>query len=121
MSLAPVRNMLQKVWSTRTGSVLRERYKDLAGYRKIGLLADDLISEEDPIVQQALKRLPPKASYDRVYRMRRAMQCSLSHTLLPPNEQTKPEEDIPYLLPYINELLREKAEREELDALTKRK
>jgi len=39
-----------------------------------GRSCDDLINEEDPVVQQALKRLPPKASYDRVYRMRRAMQ-----------------------------------------------
>ncbi|KAI5801486.1 cytochrome b-c1 complex subunit 7 [Peziza echinospora] len=121
MSLAPVRNLLSRVWQTRTGAMLQEKYKDLAGYRKIGLLADDLINEEDPVVQQALTRLPPKAAYDRVYRMRRAMQCSLSHQLLPAEEQTKPEEDVPYLQPYIAELRREQAERDELDAYTKNK
>ena len=52
---------------------------------------DDLISDENEIVQEALKRLPPKVSYDRVYRLRRAVQCSLAHTILPKEEQTKPE------------------------------
>ena len=36
--------------------------------------ADDLIPEENPNVLLALKRLPPKEAYDRVYRMRRAFQ-----------------------------------------------
>lgn len=41
---------------------------------------------------KALKRLSPQESYDRVYRIRRAMQCSVTHKLLPKEEQTKPEE-----------------------------
>ena len=36
--------------------------------------ADDLIPEESDVVQTALKRLPPKEAYDRVYRLRRAFQ-----------------------------------------------
>lgn len=36
--------------------------------------ADDLIPEESEDVQRALKRLSPKESYDRVFRMRRAFQ-----------------------------------------------
>lgn len=40
----------------------------------------------------ALKRLPAKESYDRVYRLRRAFQCSITHKLLPKEEWTKPEE-----------------------------
>jgi len=36
--------------------------------------ADDLIPEESEIMQRALKRLSPKESYDRVFRMRRAFQ-----------------------------------------------
>jgi hypothetical protein len=35
---------------------------------------DDLIPEEDEVVQLALKRLPPKEAYDRMFRMRRAFQ-----------------------------------------------
>lgn len=39
MSLTnPAIKILQKVWATRTGAMLQEKYKDLAGYRKIGLV-----------------------------------------------------------------------------------
>lgn len=63
--------------------------------------ADDLIPEENHTVQLAIKRLPQKEVYDRVFRMRRAFQCSLSHTLLPKEEQTKPEEVCP-LIPLVS-------------------
>ncbi|RPA79841.1 14 kDa subunit of cytochrome bd ubiquinol oxidase [Ascobolus immersus RN42] len=98
---------------------LAEKYKNLAGYRQKGLLTDDLISEENDVVQKALKRLPPKVAYDRVYRLRRAMQLSLTHQILPPSEQIKPEQDIPYLRPYIEEIEDEIAERTKLEMLTK--
>jgi ubiquinol-cytochrome C reductase complex subunit VI len=39
--------------------------------------ADDLIPEESDVVQQAIKRLPPKEAYDRVFRLRRAFQVRL--------------------------------------------
>lgn len=43
--------------------------------------ADDLIPEESETVLLALKRLPPKEAYDRVFRMRRAFQvCCKSKT-----------------------------------------
>ena len=42
---------------------------------------DDLTPEENEIVQLALKRLPEKESYDRIFRIRRAFQvrpgCSI--------------------------------------------
>ena len=77
--------------------------------------ADDLIPEESDAVLLALKRLPPKEAYDRVFRLRRAFQvshgldmheedrfssnilkCSLSHQLLPKDQHTKPQ-DVIYL------------------------
>ncbi len=54
--------------------------------------ADDLIVEENENVIKALKRLPSKEAYDRVYRLRRAFQCSTTHKLLAKSEWTKPEE-----------------------------
>ncbi|GKZ21882.1 cytochrome b-c1 complex subunit 7 [Aspergillus brasiliensis] len=96
-------------------------YTDASGYRRLGLKADDLIPEENDVVQKALKRLPPKEAYDRVFRIRRAFQCSISHTLLPAAEQTKPEEDVEYLSPIIREIEKEKLEREDLDALVVRR
>ncbi len=41
--------------------------------------ADDLIPEESPEAQLALKRLSPKEAYDRVFRMRRAFQVHPTH------------------------------------------
>ena len=42
--------------------------------------ADDLIPEESDTVLLALKRLPPKEAYDRVFRLRRAFQVCQNHS-----------------------------------------
>lgn len=80
--------------------------------------ADDLISEENEDVQKALKRLPPRQSYDRVFRLRRAVQLSVQQKILPRAEWTKPEEDKPYLGPLLSVLEAEAREREALDTVT---
>ncbi|KAK8158650.1 cytochrome b-c1 complex subunit 7 [Phyllosticta citrichinensis] len=113
--------IVKRPWLRRWMTPLANWYTDLAGYRKIGLKADDLIPEENEVVLKALKRLSAKESYDRVFRMRRAFQCSLSHQLLPKDQWTKPEEDTPYLSPIIREIEAEKAEREDLENLTIKK
>lgn len=92
-------------------------YVGLSGYRQLGLRADDLIPEENDVVQQAIKRLPAQVNYDRVYRMRRAVQLSLQHKLLPKDQWTKPEDDAPYLLPLIKQIEAEIKERNELDTI----
>ncbi|BDD56361.1 Cytochrome b-c1 complex subunit 7 [Monascus purpureus] len=112
-----VKRPLLKRWLTP----IANWYTDAAGYRKLGLRFDDLLPEESDTVQTAIKRLPPKEAYDRIFRIRRAFQCSISHTLLPPAEQTKPEEDVEYLSPIIREVEKEKKEREELDLLVVKK
>lgn len=53
---------------------------------------DDLVEEERETTQIALNRLSPKESYDRIYRIRRSVQCSYQHKLLPKEQWTKPEE-----------------------------
>ncbi|GAB7351979.1 hypothetical protein MBLNU459_g2505t1 [Dothideomycetes sp. NU459] len=113
--------IVKRPWLKRWMQPLANWYSDAAGYRKLGLRADDLIPEESETVLLALKRLPPKEAYDRVFRMRRAFQCSLSHQLLPKNEQTKPEEDYPYLSPIIKEIEAEKRERMDLEAMVVKK
>ena len=37
-----------------------------------------MLPEENDTVQQALRRLPPKEAYDRVFRLRRAMQVLMA-------------------------------------------
>ncbi|GAB5589720.1 Cytochrome b-c1 complex subunit 7 [Umbelopsis nana] len=93
-------------------------YANISGYRQIGLRYDDLIVEENDIAQEALRRLElsnPRAAYDRAYRLRVAQQCSLSHSLLPQEQWTKPEEDFRYLQPILDEVTAEFAEREAFD------
>ncbi|RMJ27008.1 hypothetical protein PHISP_02137 [Aspergillus sp. HF37] len=84
--------IIKRPWLKNWMMPLAQWYTNAAGYRKLGLKADDLIPEENDTVQTAIKRLPAKEAYDRIFRIRRAFQCSVSHALLPPSEQIKPEE-----------------------------
>ncbi|RVX70195.1 hypothetical protein B0A52_05528 [Exophiala mesophila] len=118
-SLAPY--ILKRPWLKRWMLPLANWYVDAAGYRRLGLRHDDLIPEENDTVQLALKRLPPKEAYDRVFRLRRAFQCSISHQLLPEAERTKPEDDVAYLSPIIAEIEAENKERADLDSVAIRR
>ncbi|KAI9664548.1 MAG: Cytochrome b-c1 complex subunit 7 [Bathelium mastoideum] len=120
-SLAPF--IRARPWLRRWIQPLADWYGNAQGHRQIGLLSDDLIPEESDTVKRALTRLPPKEAYDRVFRLRRAFQLSLSHTILPKEEWTKPEQDLPYLTLLIEDIERENKERDELDAMvpTKKK
>ncbi|KAE8136903.1 cytochrome b-c1 complex subunit 7 [Aspergillus pseudotamarii] len=109
--------IVKRPWLKRWMMPIANWYTDAAGYRRLGLKADDLIPEESEVVQTAIKRLPPKEAYDRVFRIRRAFQCSVSHTLLPANEQTKAADDVEYLSPIIREIEKEQKERADLDSL----
>ncbi|CCF59785.1 hypothetical protein KAFR_0H03750 [Kazachstania africana CBS 2517] len=93
------------------------KFVELSGYRKLGLRYNDLYSEENPIVQTAIRRLPEDESYARNYRIIRAHQQELSHHLLPRNEWIKGKEDVPYLLPYLLEAEMEAKEKQDLDNL----
>ncbi|CAG8495055.1 4388_t:CDS:2 [Paraglomus brasilianum] len=92
-------------------------YANLSGYRKLGLRYDDIIMEENETVQKALKRLTVEEENSRVMRYRIAFQQSLQQTILPKEQWTKPEDDIRYLTPHINEVVAEEKEREAFDAL----
>ncbi|KAJ9156172.1 hypothetical protein NKR23_g940 [Pleurostoma richardsiae] len=108
----------KRPWLKTILKPLSNWYVDAAGYRKMGLRADDLIPEENESVLLALKRLPPKEAYDRVYRIRRAAQLSLTHKLLPKSQWTKAEDDKPYLGPILEEIAAEIKERDALDTMT---
>ncbi|KAI0878079.1 cytochrome b-c1 complex subunit 7 [Hypoxylon argillaceum] len=115
-SLAPF--VLKRPWLRNMLTPIANWYANAAGYRQLGLLADDLIVEENEDVLKALKRLPPQVAYDRVYRLRRAIQCSVTHKLLPKDQWTKPEEDVPYLSPILAQIHAAEAEKASLDSLT---
>ncbi|KAL0476046.1 complex III subunit 7 [Neurospora intermedia] len=112
-----VQAVAKRGWLNKMLKPVSNWYINAAGYRQMGLRADDLISEENETVLAALQRLSPKESYDRIYRIRRATQLSLTHKLLPKNEWTTQEEDVPYLRPLIDQIEAELAEKDALDTL----
>ncbi len=118
-SLAPY--IMKRPWLLKWMKPLSNWYCNAAGYRQLGLKADDLIPEENDTVQLALKRLPPKEAYDRVFRLRRAFQLSVTHQLLPKEEWTKPEDDHAYLSEYIEQIEAEFKEREDLESMVVQK
>lgn len=50
-------------------------------------MRDDLLPAENPVVQEAIKRLSDKESFDRTFRLRRAVQLYMNHEYLPAQEQ----------------------------------
>ncbi|KAL1947603.1 hypothetical protein VTO73DRAFT_13327 [Trametes versicolor] len=92
-------------------------YANVAGHRKVGLKYDDLLVEERPDVERALARLTPREEYDRAYRFKRASQCSVLHDNLPKDQWLKPEEDVRYLKPLVEEVEKEDLERVKWDTI----
>ncbi|XP_017282194.1 cytochrome b-c1 complex subunit 7 [Kryptolebias marmoratus] len=101
-----------KFASSRLMQGFSKWYYNLCGFNKLGLRADDLIYETND-VKEALKRLPEDVYNERMFRMKRAMHVSMKHQILPKEEWTKYENDVPYLKPYLEEVIRERKEREE--------
>ncbi|KAN0105449.1 Cytochrome b-c1 complex subunit 7 [Russula decolorans] len=92
-------------------------YANLSGYRRVGLVYDDLLVEERPDVQRALTRLTPREAYDRAFRFKRASQASVQHKELPKSEWIHPEEDVRYLKPHVIEVAKEDQERHVWDTI----
>ncbi|TFK72535.1 14 kDa subunit of cytochrome bd ubiquinol oxidase [Pluteus cervinus] len=93
-------------------------YADASGYRKYGFKYDDLLVEERPDVQRALSRLTPRENYDRAFRLKRASHASVLHAPLSKDQWTKPEEDVRYLRPHVEEVEKEDQERAHWDSLS---
>ncbi|KAM9824219.1 cytochrome b-c1 complex subunit 7 [Neosynchiropus ocellatus] len=75
-------------------------------------MRDDTIYEDDD-VKEALSRIPEDLYNDRVFRIKRALDLSMKQQVLPKNQWTKYEEDARYLTPYLDEVIRERKEKEE--------
>lgn len=61
-------------------------------YPITGLLREDLYMEENPVITEAVRRLPEREKYLRLYRLKRAMDLSMKHALLPKEQWTTPEQ-----------------------------
>ena len=90
----------------------RKWYYNLCGFNKLGLMRDDTIYEDDD-VKEALQRLPENMYNDRTFRLKRALDLSMRQQILSKDQRTTYEEDIPYLTPYLEEVIRERKEKEE--------
>uniref|UniRef100_A0A8C8RZK5 Cytochrome b-c1 complex subunit 7 n=1 Tax=Pelusios castaneus TaxID=367368 RepID=A0A8C8RZK5_9SAUR len=100
--------------SSRLLEGFRKWYYNAAGFNQLGLMRDDMLYEDDD-VKEALKRLPEDVYYERLFRMKRALDLSMKHQILPKEQWTKFEEDKRYLEPYLKDVIRERLEREEWD------
>ncbi|XP_059841212.1 cytochrome b-c1 complex subunit 7-like isoform X3 [Hypanus sabinus] len=70
---------------------LRKWYYNAAGFNKLGLLRDDTLHEDDD-VKEAVRRLPENLYNDRVFRIKRALDLSMKHQILPKEMWVKYEE-----------------------------
>ncbi|GFO12142.1 cytochrome b-c1 complex subunit 7 [Plakobranchus ocellatus] len=87
-------------------------------FRELGLRRDDIIIEgvHAPVVKEALRRIPKHELDARHFRIMRAQQLSMMKTVLPKEEWTQYEDDVSYLQPYIDEVIREVEERKQWDS-----
>ncbi|XP_067008965.1 cytochrome b-c1 complex subunit 7 [Anabrus simplex] len=91
---------------------LRKWAYNLSGFNRYGLHHDDCL-DENADVTEALRRLPQHLVDERNFRITRALQLSMTKTYLPKEQWTKWEEDNKYLQPYLQEVIKERQEREE--------
>eukprot|EP00123_Amoebidium_parasiticum_P001035 comp12012_c0_seq1/m.6707 comp12012_c0_seq1/g.6707 ORF comp12012_c0_seq1/g.6707 comp12012_c0_seq1/m.6707 type:complete len:121 (-) comp12012_c0_seq1:145-507(-) len=110
-------NLTNSVIGNGIGKALSGWVVNASGYRKYGLLLDDMIMEEDPDVQTALSRLSSKEQYDRQFRLKVALDLSLKHQILPKELWTTDKDDKRYLWPVLQQVAKERVEREQLDAM----
>ncbi|KAJ3325294.1 Cytochrome b-c1 complex subunit 7 [Blyttiomyces sp. JEL0837] len=114
-------SLLQSLRALRTNKAfasLGEWHANQMGYRKMGLKFDDLIPDEGDVVQEALRRLPPREFQERQFRFRRALQLSSTQNILDASEWTKASEDTSYLRPIIEQVEAELVTKQNFDNLT---
>lgn len=70
----------------------------------------------DENIGEALRRLPQEIKDQRNFRIIRAMQLDCCKRILPKEQWTKYEEDVKYLTPYLEEVMKEKEEKEKWEA-----
>ena len=86
-------------------------YLNLMGYRRYGLRFEDLIVEADD-VGKAYTRLPKEVLSDRDDRVKQAFILHSGGRILPKEQWTTDETDIPYLSRYLEQVVQERRDRE---------
>nr|XP_037850859.1 cytochrome b-c1 complex subunit 7-like [Chlorocebus sabaeus] len=91
---------------------IKKWYYNAAGFNKLRLMRDDTIYEDEN-VKQAIRSLPENLYNDRKFHIKRALDLTMKHQILPKEQWTKYEEENFYLELYLKEVIRERKEREE--------
>ena len=76
----------------------------LSKYYKYGLLTDDL-PKDSPVMQEALRRLPKEVFQERQFRLSRAISINANKGVLPEADWLKPEDDVSYLKPFLQQVV----------------
>lgn len=71
-------------------STIKRRNQPVGKYP--GLRREDLYDEDYADVQEAVRRLPETEKNLRLYRIKRALDLTIKHSILPTNQWTNPEE-----------------------------
>ncbi|XP_031830535.1 cytochrome b-c1 complex subunit 7 [Nomia melanderi] len=104
--------LLRNIFRNET---LRKWAYNASTFNQYGLMRDDC-RRLSPEVEEALRRLPKHLVEERNFRIIRAHQLECNKTILPKDEWTKLEEDVLYLTPYVNEVLKEQEEKDLYEA-----
>ncbi|RKP00757.1 hypothetical protein CXG81DRAFT_26541 [Caulochytrium protostelioides] len=110
--------LVRAVRGNPTLARITEFYNQHCGHRQLGLKSDDMLPDEDPIAQEALRRLSPQEVHERHFRFSRVLAIDAWHDTLPEQYWIKPHEDTPYLSSLIEQIKKEKADARNFDQLT---
>ena len=61
--------------------------------------------KDNPITTEALRRLPKEVFQERQFRLAKAIQVNANKGILPEAEWIKPEHDVSYLKPFIQQVI----------------
>ncbi|KOC69095.1 Cytochrome b-c1 complex subunit 7 [Habropoda laboriosa] len=91
---------------------MRKLAFNLSVFNKYGLYTDDVRDHENPVVAEALRRLPKDVLDARNFRLTRGMQLDMMKIYLPKEKWTTYEQDLEYryLTPYVREVMEERME-----------
>jgi len=103
-------------WYSRLLALLRgvnlERfYTSAMNYRRYGLRFEDVLLET-PDVREALTRLPKDVLSARDDRIKQALVLHTGGDQLPRDQWTGEDDDLPYLAPYLAQVVQERRDRE---------
>ena len=121
--MATLRSAMAKVseaWKMKVAqrSPIEKAVKDFSFntsyYHQLGLLWHDILPQSG-IVKEAFRRLPREESEAMDFRVARAFLLSANKSILPKEEWTKQEDDVPYLDPYLKLIKREEKDKTDWD------